>query len=159
MSFLIFSKDSDFSRVYTTEITDIYNGLEYEGYPMSGGIAYFCVFGNYFYMIDYSGSGVICEFNTEHDTVEVLFYDEALEHIKNFGNRDCEYFRIRNTNDIFRLDTKNGEIVKQNYDTGDENSFIWSALAYDDELLIMKRPTENFRESEMWYLVPTNENR
>lgn len=157
---LFFSRyDSDFSCAYTTEITNIFNGENSENYALSGGIAEFHVFGDYFYILDYSSMGMLCKFSEEEDRVEDVFCANALELAAKVGDQDSEYFYIRRTNDIFRLDTKTGEFEQLHYDTDNETTGILVMQVCDGELFIAKRPldSEKYKTSETWYLIPTGE--
>lgn len=124
--------DSTFTCIETTDITDIFKGNEI---TKSVGMLY--AFGKYFSIMDFSGNMAICE--VSDSGAEILLSGQDLDYAARYSDSDMyEYFYKRQTNDLYRLNLKTGDIRQQNYDLDNENKVICCVLAYKDSLFIVK---------------------
>ena len=97
----------------------------------------FYAFDNYFCITDYSGNSILCEYSV--DGIDVLLCENDLEYVPNSSNNTkYEIFYVRNTNNIYRLDTQKGTLDIRNYDTENGQSVIRCVLAYGNMLIIVK---------------------
>ncbi len=139
--------DLDFNYVEKIDITDFL-----KNYEILHSIGMFNAFGNYFCITDYSGNSILCE--VKNGEVSVILSESDLEYVVNScENLNYEFFYIRNTNEIYRLDVKNGKLEKQNYNLENESSDIRCVLSYGNVLLIIKNSTTN-DDKENLYLIP-----
>lgn len=140
--------DLDFTCVETTDITSIFHD-----YEITDNIGVFYAFDNYFCVTDYSGVSIICKYTDKE--IEILLCEADLEYIPNSNNKtDYEFFYLRNTNDIYRLNKQTSALEIQNYSTENEQSVIRCVLAYDNMLMIAKHSLLETDTEEKLYLLP-----
>lgn len=113
----------------------------------------FYAFDNYFCIGDYSGTSILCKYTGNE--IDVLLCNTNLEYVPNSSNNTkYEFFYVRNTNDIYRLDTQAGTLDIQYYSLENEQSAIRCVLAYDKRLMIVKRSLSATDLEEKLYLIP-----
>lgn len=145
---LKYEYDLDFICVGTTDITSIFHDFE-----ITDNIGAFYAFDNYFCITDYSGISIICKYTDKE--IETLLCEANLEYVPNSNNKTpYEFFYLRNTNDIYRLNKQTGALEIQNYSTENEQSIIRCVLAYDNMLMITKRSLSETDTEEKLYLLP-----
>ena len=122
----------NFSTVEAIDISSIFID-----YAITDNIGVFYAFDNYFCITDYSGNSILCEYSV--DGIDVLLCENDLEYVPNSSNNTkYEIFYVRNTNNIYRLDTQKGTLDIRNYDTENGQSVIRCVLAYGNMLIIVK---------------------
>lgn len=141
--------DSDFSCVTTTNITSVFHDQE-----LTDDIGLFYAFDNYFFITDYSGTSIICRY--AEGEIETLLCKADLEYVPNLNNSSTthEFFYVRNTNDIYRLNKQTGILEIQNYSLENDQSVVRCAFAYDDILMVIKRTLLETDHNENLYLIP-----
>lgn len=147
--YFIAKYDMDFNFIEETEITKIFAKYNIEN------VAVFHAFNNYFCITDLSGNSILCKL--ESGELSALLREGDLEYVVNScKNPDYEFFYIRRTNEIYRLNVKQGKIEKQNYNLENDTSNIRCVLLYDNTLLITKNSTTN-ENTESLYFIPYDE--
>ena len=140
--------DLGFTCIEAIDITSIF--LDYE---ITDNIGVFSVFGNYLCITDYSGTSIICKYTDSE--IEALLCVADLEYVSNSNNStNYEFFYIRNTNNIYRLNKQTDTLEIQNYSLENEQSAIRCVLAYDNMLMIAKRSLSETDTEEKLYLLP-----
>lgn len=143
--------DLSFTCIEATDITSIFRD-----YEITDNIGVFYAFDNYFCITDYSGTSIICK--CTDNEIETLLCEADLEYVSNPNNStNYEFFFIRNTNDIYRLNKQTGALEIQNYSLENEQSTIRCVLAYDNMLMITKRSLSETDTEEKLYLLPCEE--
>lgn len=139
--------DLDFNYVQKIDITEFL-----KEYNILYSIGMFYAFENYFCITDYSGNSILWE--VKNGEVSIVLSESDLEYaVNSCDDLNYEFFYIRNTNEIYRLDVKNGKLEKQNYNLENETSSIRCVLSYDNVLLIIKNSITN-DDKESLYLIP-----
>lgn len=146
--YLLVKYGLDFTCVEGTDITSIF-----QNYDITDNIGVFYAFDNYFCITDYSGVSIICKYTDKG--IEILLCEADLEYVPNSNNKtDYEFFYLRNTNDIYRLNKQTSALEIQNYSIENERSCIRCVLAYDNMLMIVKRSLSETDTEEKLYLLP-----
>lgn len=139
---------SDYKCIYACEISSIF-----EESTITEQIGLFYAFGDYFMITDFSGASILCR--CSEGEVEILLCESDLEYVVNqCRKREFEYFYVRRTNDIYRLNLHTGLLERQEYRLENEKSVIRSILAYKDTLLIEKITNGEDDIQEILYLLP-----
>lgn len=137
---------SDFECIHICDISSIF-----EDYTITDSISRFYVFGDYFFMSDYSDNSIIGKCGD--DEVEVLLCESNLAYATNSRkNNEFEYFYVRRTNVIYRLNLKTGVLAMQDFNMDNDNSVIRNIFACEDKLMISKLAGEE-GEKEVLYLI------
>ena len=137
---------SDFECIRICDISSIF-----EDYEITQSISRFYAFGDFFFLSDYSDNAILCKCG--EDEIEVLLCERNLTYaFDTCRNDELEFFYIRRTNDIYRLNLLTGVIEMPEYNLDNDNSFIRSILAYDNNLMISKRVGEEGKK-EALYLI------
>lgn len=132
--------DSGFSLVSELDITNVV--LQY---PF-GGVGAVRVFENYFYLADLGGASRLCRY--DENGAEVIMFDYALEHVLNSGETEHEYFYIRRTNELYRLDPKNCTFERVAVPDEGEDSVIRYMISNNGTLLMAKCSSDV--EADTW---------
>ena len=74
--------------------------------------------------------------------------------MNSYKGLDYEFFYVRNTNDIYRLNIKSGELEIQNYSLENDTSIISYALSGKENLLIIKKLITDNQKEERIYFIP-----
>lgn len=139
---------SDFSFVSATNITSIFND-----YEITDNIGIFYASDKFFCITDYSGTSIVCKYTMNE--IEMLLCESDLEYVFNYGDStEYEFFYIRNTNRIYRLNTLTGNMEIQNYSLENEQSIIRCILAYGNALMVVKTSLLESNSAETLYLIP-----
>lgn len=128
--------DTDLNLVDATHITDALKNTE-----VGEGINTFYAYGNYFCITNFSCRSVLCEVKDQE--VNTLLYGNELEYVRNSLHDNLyEYFWVRGTNDIYRLNTQGGELDLLNFDLNNDVLVINYIAGSGNKLAVMKKPKE-----------------
>lgn len=140
--------NQDFICTEVVEITDILRS-----YGINNNIGFFYVFGDFFCVADYSCNTIVCE--KKDGKGNVILSGSNLEYaVNSCRGMDYEFFYVRNTNSIYRLNTKSGEMEMQNYHLENDISVIRYALSGEGNLLVVKRLIADNLKEERIYFIP-----
>ncbi len=140
--------NQDFICIEVTEITDIF-----QSYGISDNIGVFYAFGDFFCVTDYSCNTIVCR--KKDGNGDVILSGNNLEYaVNSYKGLDYEFFYVRNTNDIYRLNIKSGELEIQNYSLENDTSIISYALSGKENLLIIKKLITDNQKEERIYFIP-----
>ena len=140
---------SDFECVYAKEITSILDENDIDH------VTYFYAFNDYFVVHDMSVSyTILCRYTD--DEMEMLMSGDKLVYAENSGVNDTfEYFYIRRSNELFRLNKQTGVIEPLNCELSNDNTTIQWIKVSEDNLVIEKAAQSDAEDMrDFWYIVP-----
>ena len=126
-------------------------------YEITTTIGKFYALGDYFYIKDFSNNAILCK--CDDNGIQVLFYGNFFEYVVNFGhNEPFEYFYVKQTNNVYCLNTQTSSFEIQNFDLENEHTVIRCMHAYDKRLMIGKVSSTNSNtEEKKAYLLSCQE--
>ena len=102
------------------------------------------------------GLATLASLCDEDDEIEVLLSEDQLSYVENSGVNDTfEYFYLRQSNDLFRLNKQTGVITSVDCPLNNNNTTIQWIKASGDMLLIEKAAAVDSTDThDYWYMVP-----
>ena len=135
----------EFELIEMDNITEIFEKSE-----ISESIGTFYAFGDYFCITDISCASIIC--HVKNDKIDILLYDKALEYVRNSClNNRYEYFYVRRTNNIYRLNNETGDLVLLDYELENDTSCVRYIMGDGNTLGVVKISEKT--ESEKIYFI------
>lgn len=124
--------DRDFKMTECVELAKLFSR-----YGITESIANFSVFGNSFYVSDFSNNALICM--AEQGEVTVLMCENDIVPVKDFSDHASRVlFRRIGTNEMFTLETQTGEIRSLGLTFETPTDSVESAWVYNEHLLLVK---------------------
>ncbi len=124
--------DRELREVESFELTELFSE-----YGITESIGNFSVFGNCFFVSDFSNHTAVCL--AEQDVLTVLLCENGIMPVKDYSGTDSHVlFRRLHTNEILSLDTHTGEMQALDLTFDTPNKVIKAAEMYDKYLLLIK---------------------
>jgi len=124
--------NSDLKAVESAELAKLFSK-----YGITESIANFSVFGNSFYVSDFSNNALVCM--AEQGEVTVLMCENDIVPVKDFSDHASRVlFRRIGTNEILSLDMQTGEIRSLGLTFETQTDSVESAWVYNEHLLLVK---------------------